>query len=857
MNGLQRILRMIYLLMRPLLAVWWAALDNSLIYWDVFYLRTSLWSMRQIMRNFANFILWGIFLFAIFYNIIKWGAAEKRSFKKVLPKLLFSTILIQASRFMMSALIDFSQIGVYTMGTLPLNILADRANPTGDKDDGAVGKSLDDVRFLKTHVQFSVDDTRAQNGTDATHTIFYSCNDMPEETIEDQDKNLVEVQTQYFIPCRIDGGFFVKQWEKWDGNSRSNRKAGQISERQNYGNTTKTPLISDEYCVYNGRVIQNLSTQWDDSSIINPIKVNDCRLAQLRWDGGGANMEEPDYMERFGCTKLSNFITSATGMTGPMYSLYTSIFKLWEIALTPNHKSVIEISLEFLIKLMISFALILPLFVLTVMLIMRAVILRWFIIFLPILVLAWVFEFSLWEWSASNFKLGSLLSLVFMPVIAVFAISMSLVVLTLLGNIDRIQWPNTDALSALGVQRTDTGYECNVATWKRVPECDGWGCGDLDSYCYNIFDITSLCFTQSQRQFGNGILNIMTWLTVNIFGIGLMWMVVFAVLKSTAIIWGIAGQVSKFAGDILKTAPLIPTPMGMTSAWAIQQTAANTMRIPQKRVNKQSAKMNDILNNLEWKRSSSAKSLREGIQSTTTLHATDQAQAQQKAIEILKTMPKNTSVSDYADTDIHKTMGIAAGLSATELASINSIEDAFANKKIYDKVVRGQRWGKDTNFVGHESGRVETMDAVKAGYERMASENTNFAAHTENATSAFKRYYDDDKKEVIEIGADNKIITTPLQSLVDAQKMTAFLGRVPNVAGFGHMGLNRLKTIQKIVSNSESGTYYITQWWVQSTTAPIWVSSWMLKTQDGSIESLSKTAATPLSTPPWSPPAGG
>jgi len=81
-------------------------------------------------------------------------------------------------------------------------------------------------------------------------------------------------------------------------------------------------------------------------------------------------------MNNFDCTKLDQFITKATGMTGPMYSLYASIFQFGELALTPNNKSVVEISLEFLLKLIVAFMLIIPLFVLAIVLVVRAVVLR-------------------------------------------------------------------------------------------------------------------------------------------------------------------------------------------------------------------------------------------------------------------------------------------------------------------------------------------------------------------------------------------------------------------------------------------------------------------------------------------------
>ena len=56
-NTLEMILRALYLIMRPLLAIAGASLDNSLIYGEIFKLDVSLRQFWQIMRNFANFAL--------------------------------------------------------------------------------------------------------------------------------------------------------------------------------------------------------------------------------------------------------------------------------------------------------------------------------------------------------------------------------------------------------------------------------------------------------------------------------------------------------------------------------------------------------------------------------------------------------------------------------------------------------------------------------------------------------------------------------------------------------------------------------------------------------------------------------
>ncbi|USN55730.1 MAG: hypothetical protein H6765_03965 [Candidatus Peribacteria bacterium] len=48
-------LQILHLIMRPLLAIAGASMDNSLIYGSIFYLDRALWKFWNIIRTFANF----------------------------------------------------------------------------------------------------------------------------------------------------------------------------------------------------------------------------------------------------------------------------------------------------------------------------------------------------------------------------------------------------------------------------------------------------------------------------------------------------------------------------------------------------------------------------------------------------------------------------------------------------------------------------------------------------------------------------------------------------------------------------------------------------------------------------------
>jgi hypothetical protein len=115
--------KMIYMLSRPIIVIAWKAMDNSLVYWSIFNLDAPLWKFWNIMKNFANYALWFILLFNILKSLfsVKW--IDKTIIVWIVWKILIAGILIQASRFLLSAVIDISTIATYAVGWMPLTIL--------------------------------------------------------------------------------------------------------------------------------------------------------------------------------------------------------------------------------------------------------------------------------------------------------------------------------------------------------------------------------------------------------------------------------------------------------------------------------------------------------------------------------------------------------------------------------------------------------------------------------------------------------------------------------------------------------------------------------------------------------------
>ena len=128
--SLSMIEEFIYILIYPCLVLAWKLVDNSLVYWEVFGFDAVLWQLWNIVKNLANFTLWFIFIFKIFRYLINW----KEKVKDIILRALIAWIWIQASWFLMSALVDMSTILTYSIWWMPISVLK-QSEKTENKEE--------------------------------------------------------------------------------------------------------------------------------------------------------------------------------------------------------------------------------------------------------------------------------------------------------------------------------------------------------------------------------------------------------------------------------------------------------------------------------------------------------------------------------------------------------------------------------------------------------------------------------------------------------------------------------------------------------------------------------------------------
>lgn len=191
-------------------------------------------------------------------------------------------------------------------------------------------------------------------------------------------------------------------------------------------------------------------------------------------------------------------------------------------------------TLEALVKAVIGIAYLVPLLILCVVLIIRVAVLWITIAFSPLLVLSKVFDFNLGKSSKSleNFTVSNVISTIFLPVIVTFAISISIVFLSVLSE---------------GLTKGTSLAELGMNTFS-----------DNNKTCINLI-VTTLCIDMPTQDTGvSGMLDFFPWIILNIFGIGLMWTILMAAFKSNVFTKGVAEKVQGFAENAIKTAPIIP-----------------------------------------------------------------------------------------------------------------------------------------------------------------------------------------------------------------------------------------------------------------------------------------------------------
>lgn len=499
---LDTVLNFLYIIIRPLLAITGLALDNSLVYWEVFNLTPMLRRFWSVMMNIA-FILLALGILRDILQMLWNGKLYAELPKKLLNRFL-AGIFIPMSRFILSALIDLSTILIYQVGSIPLTIM-------GDVNDI-------DMRVLNNSSTINLVDRQNQTNQDAwgfRFTSLYSCGD------------------EAYVPCA-----FVKN--KMSQVEHERLLTGKRLEFE--GNEIALQRLEQWkwYCALSPTVLMRFQ-DWLDLS-------NATEVAQSIKDGTW-------HMEAKACSKISDLINQSKSMVWPLYTIYGSLLNFTSLNVTTSGKSVEAEVILFLIKWIVWLLLVIPLIALAFTALARIGILWIVIAFSPFIVL---YKFlgqntkfikdigdNLWFkfGKAINYKpdLGGIISLIFQPVLVIFALGISIIFLTATNQMlgpTADKHSITEALWIIIDNNTDPDYQTySIQTnWEHTT--------DIKIRKFEWEYATSIFF------------DLFTRIIANILWILIMRKLMFAALKTSSMTQEIVDKTQEVWENFIKTRPI-------------------------------------------------------------------------------------------------------------------------------------------------------------------------------------------------------------------------------------------------------------------------------------------------------------
>ncbi len=337
-------------------------------------------------------------------------------------------------------------------------------------------------------------------------------------------------------------------------------------------------------CVFEGWTLSFTGTQKlaqeTKKAFNSEPDINDkyCLLSMNRVVAGVKDWEWKSYQEVLENSREVAEAKNTLGayMSNPLTPLFTSLLNLSSTLEVSATQTLGKQIFQFLLNLLISLALFIPLAVLAVVLLIRWVVLRALIAFAPFLLLAWIFGFKWWD-AQGRYSISSVLWLIFLPVTVVFAISLSLIFLSSISKIDSNG--QEQIFTAMGFESENGELKYSIS--KDVGISLSQESDNIDFR--SIWDFFALLFK--------------VWV-----GIALMWIIVFAALKTTKITEGVVSGVQGFAEGYLKSLRVIPVPgMGMMSVGGIQRWLSQvTQTVPGELIQKQySAQVEPILDEVK------------------------------------------------------------------------------------------------------------------------------------------------------------------------------------------------------------------------------------------------------------------
>lgn len=500
------VINVLYLILWPVLAITWMALDNSLIYAEAFRMTDMLFKFRRMMVN-ISFILLALSILWELASLLRSWKDIKSVLKGSLLNRILAWILIPASRWILSAIIDLSTLLIYQVWWIPLSLIE-----TDDKLDKYI---------LGQAVSMNLSDRQSDSNDDAWWYRFsftFSCGD------------------NIYLPCKFENNRLTTEDRKTFIN-QSKEKYKQEGKEQAIDNWSKFCAISPTQLLYieNGLDL----SAWTNTK--NPLVAD----SRKKWSEEMVNAK---------CQTISTLVDSSKSMVWPLYSIYWWLLNFNSLNVTTSARSTEAEVMLFLMKWIVWVLLIFPLIALCFMSISRVAILRVTIVFSPLIIIyyflnknskliKWVGDGTSFEafWKFLVFKpdLEWLIQLIFQPVIVVLALGISVVFLSatnsMLWNEANEKWLLDAIWIELDTSNNQQTYKIHNNNEHTI---------DISLKNFNGVYATDIFFDYFSR------------IIANIFGILIMRWLMKAALWSSKMTKAIWDKVMQFGQDYLATRPI-------------------------------------------------------------------------------------------------------------------------------------------------------------------------------------------------------------------------------------------------------------------------------------------------------------
>lgn len=525
-------------------------------------------------------------LFAIIKSILtnswQWSLKDEKSPLGIIKNTLIAGVLIQASWFLMAALIDVSTIATYAVGGLPLNVLKDN--------------DIANTRILTVNSELDLDKFDIATAGGKGFKVWYT-------TDYGEPKQKLKVS-----PCRVEQSYIIGR-ENGDPEFRNVEKISVTNDQR---------FKWKEVCVLFGK----LFVLRDEDKVISDIKASPINtiitntwsytsganaesaynnimksmltynswawtglnitgnMVHVRNSSGYINTWKAFFDATSGVT-LANIIKESKGFVGPLVTLYSSLLNFAQLSDT-EIGSIWATSGIFLIKTWVALALFFPLLALAVVLIVRIGYLWLFIVASPFIIIKSIFSnfLKLGEKLDGYLSIKTVVGIVFAPVITVAALSLSLIFMSVLTN----RLSPTDP-----TVQTKFDESFNISRIESTNNNEG-----------DTFDFLGIAQFQFSKLARWETMDRFSWLLINFFAIALLWMIVFAAIKSNKLGEKIWWGIETFWSYVFQTVPILPVPWLGGNVW-VQSMAKVLGDAPSKKLQAMQQADSELVNDWFYK----------------------------------------------------------------------------------------------------------------------------------------------------------------------------------------------------------------------------------------------------------------